>query len=40
MTYQKPEIVAENKKEGSFAAACQPDYRELTQRCEACERTK
>jgi len=36
--YQKPEIVAENKAEGTFAAVCPPKNSEVI--CKACEMTE
>ena len=35
-TYQKPEIVAENKAEGTFAAACPPQNHGSAP-CSSCE---
>jgi len=39
MAYEKPEVLAQNDKQGSFAAGCPPQRQDGTQRCENCETT-
>ncbi|MGF7107811.1 hypothetical protein [Treponema pedis] len=39
MKYEKPEVVAQNSSNGSFAAGCPEKYRYSTSRCIDCERT-
>lgn len=39
MSYTKPQIIAENKAQGSFAAGC-PTNKRPTMVCENCELTQ
>jgi hypothetical protein len=40
MAYSKPVVLAQNGKEGSFAAGCGADKVSNTSQCKPCERTR
>ena len=40
MKYEKPEVVAQNSNNGSFAAGCPEKDNGLSQNCKNCERTE
>jgi hypothetical protein len=39
MAYTKPVVLAQNGKQGSFAAGCPANDTSATSRCKACERS-
>ncbi|WP_256487840.1 MULTISPECIES: hypothetical protein [unclassified Treponema] len=40
MKYEKPEVVAQNSNNGSFAAGCPTNKDGCSSNCKNCERTK
>jgi len=40
MAYTKPKVLAQNSKQGSFAAGCPEKGTGASQDCKRCERTK
>lgn len=39
MNYSKPQVLAQNKASGSFAAGCPANYNGTSLNCKDCERT-